>query len=352
MKSFLSARSLVAVLTVLSACTHPARDARTPASDPALPANEEQARFFEEAAKLDLADPQYELTASSGGTSAYAKITVKGSAKPWGAFLPANSATNPFGEAFSFHLARALGFADLVGYGAIKTIDGAAFARFRDFLKAQKFSSSSKEANRKEILQKMANASSLTGVLKLWNVKPLDYDAIASGNGLRTSHPIAKFVQATGPQPTDKVITLEGLPGSASEKELARQLSNLLVLDTLTGQWDRWSGGNFQAALRPDGKTLFFIALDNGGTWSGDNWLKKYLGWVTRFDRRTASQVAALNGFLNEGSGSFLAFTAEADLQQAMDMQLAPDLWKSFKKKLAAVAAHIENVGGDKFFTE
>lgn len=85
---------------------------------------------------------------------------------------------------------------------------------------------------------------------------------------------------------------------TASELELARQFSKIMVLDMLLGQWDRWSGGNVEAGI--EGSRVYFVARDNGGaSVVGTSHLAKYKGIVTRFDRDQIERLRLLGELLS-----------------------------------------------------
>jgi hypothetical protein len=86
-------------------------------------------------------------------------------------------------------------------------------------------------------------------------------------------------------------MSLRGIKdGTGSELELARHFSQIMALDILTGQWDRWSGGNVEATT--DGSRVYFLACDNGGaSMTGPGTFAKYSRIVTRFDRAQIQRV-------------------------------------------------------------
>ncbi len=302
--------------------------------------------FFQTVENLDLTSPSIELKSNKGGTSAYGVLVING--KPWGAILPENSATVIQGEDFSFQIGRLLGHPELEGPAKLYSLSGASLARFKKFLQNESYAGE-KEKNRQTVLSRIEKSNgSLATVVKVWGDKPFDYDDACKGNRLNMNDVIARFLSQSNSQPSDKIVSLKGVPGSARESDLARQLSTIMVIDALSGQWDRFSGGNLQAISKV-GVTQF-IALDNGGTFSGDGWLKNYTSFLTRFDREVADRLAELNDFLTGKSTSFQGFTSEADLQRAMSMNGAPKNWALFKGKLTGLVSHIRGLSGDKYF--
>lgn len=317
------------------------------AAPPGLPESETQRAFFEFVRTLDLSSPAIGLTTNRSGTSAYAVLVIDG--RKWGALLPKNSATNLHGEVAAFEIGRALGLERLVGAGAHYTLAGPGLERFRDLLAGETYRGA-KEENRQRILAEIAKSPSIPTVVKPWQVKPYDYDRGVSGNTLRLTDPIAKFLDDAAPQPSANAMTIPGVPGAAREIDLARSLSNVLVIDVLTGQWDRFSGGNLQVTSEND--EIRFVALDNGGTWEGKGALRKYLGLLKRFDRNIAARLAEMNAFVSGQTPAYLGFSKPAELQAALGLADREDYWRAFQGKLQALVTHIDGLGPGKYFDE
>lgn len=66
---------------------------------------------------------------------------------------------------------------------------------------------------------------------------------------------------AKGAAIPDEPVTLADGAVARDARDLARQMSDLVVFDHLTGNWDRWSGGNI--GYRQDAELVLFI--DNDG---------------------------------------------------------------------------------------
>ena len=72
-----------------------------------------------------------------------------------------------------------------------------------------------------------------------------------------------------------------------------------MVLDILTGEWDRFSGGNVEGGHVGD--RAVFISRDNGGASMADAGnFNKYSSIVTRFNRSTIERVQKLVQLLND----------------------------------------------------
>jgi hypothetical protein len=305
--------------------------------------------FFQFVKHLDLTDPKISLEAKQGeGTSPYFKIKLE--EKTWGAILPESSGTQIYGEIFSFNLARALGQPELSGWAAFYRVQGSSLTRFKKEMSAVHFANVEREKNRLLVLSQIEqHPAFLDTVVKKWGPKPYDYDAIMTPDEkLNEKNPLALFLLADHPQPTDQIVTLPKIPGQAREIDLARQLSTIFLIDALAGQGDRFSQGNLNV-IEQKGQ-IHFVAYDNGGTWGDEDSLKLYLSWVTRFDRGVADRIVSLNEFLNGKHTLFQGFHREIDLQKAMGLEIQTDYWNDFKQHLATVARHIQTQKGDCFF--
>jgi hypothetical protein len=307
-----------------------------------LPTTPELDAWFASLAGLDLESPQTHLRLA-GKTSVYLEVSLEGQKGVLGAFLVQNSAANPETELVAFSLARILGRSELAGPAVRRTLKTAALQRFRALLEAKSFENAQREANRLSVLKAIAaSPDALEGVYKRWSpVKPRDYEGIGRNETLNPDDPYVKFLRPDGPLPSAAPTTLPGIPGSESELELARQLSTIFVLDVLTGQWDRFSGGNLQAFALGNGKVQF-VALDNGGGEldGSDLWLDRYLGWTGRFEKGVAKKLLELDAFVNGGGGPYLGFTERDKLLDEIGLKASSR--KHFARKLGKLAAHVK----------
>jgi hypothetical protein len=89
----------------------------------------------------------------------------------------------------------------------------------------------------------------------------------------------------------------KGTPIPAEKRELARQISTLVAFDYMTGNWDRWSGGN----VGIDKATGTLLYIDNDGAFfevaplEGLQRNKKLLAGVDRFSRSFVAKVRELD---------------------------------------------------------
>lgn len=280
-----------------------------------------------------------------GGTSVYLLICAK-DGKPIGAILPENSATSIEGELVSYRLADWLGFPELSQRATPFTIRGKMLDRLKDDLRKVSFSGQ-KEANRLRIIERInAHPNGIVAVCKQWTPdRPINIESLRSDgkpNGrLNTNHPLAGWLRRENGMPTGEEIRLkEMVKAPAPALELTRQLSNIMVVDALTAQWDRFSGGNIQAYAKPSGAQL--VALDNGGASLGAKnrgYLDLFKGWVTRFDQATAKRLLELDDFLQGKSDKLQGQKDRAAFLTGLGLEAKSHA--PFTKRLAEVAAHV-----------
>jgi len=261
------------------------------------------AEFSKLMPKLNLNAEDIRLAYKDGGTSVGLKIH-QGDEK-FGKWLPRNSAGNPESQVVSYQLGRFLGMSEQVVPSAYYKLDGAALATFEKFLQNAREKNRWRRENRDLNLAAIVqNPSGLMGVFTPY-LQPKSEEVVGlakpSANTINSTDPIARFIRADGPVPSaSRRMSLRGIKGgSESELELARQFSEIMVLDILTGQWDRWSGGNVEATT--DGSRVYFVARDNGGAnMSGPGTFSKYSRIVTRFDRPQIQRVERLVQMLSD----------------------------------------------------
>ena len=301
---------------------------------------------------LDLTRPDIKLTLSSGGSSVYAVVNQNG--KAIGAVLPPNAATKLAGEIMAFNLARAVGVADIYQPAVYHRLQGANLKAFTNLVPKSPIGKpkSLKEQNRVAVLALIKkNPGGIDTAFKMFGAKPNDYDALVNwkANKFETSHKLpgsktafAEFLKCKGAKPSSSVnVTVA--KGTSNELAMARQLSSIFLIDALTQQWDRFSGGNLQTSTK-DG-VVSFAANDNGGTWGGTAWTNKFLAIVTRFDRGVAERILEMEELFTKNR-SFLGIQTESEFIHAMNVEKFPTEFKAFKKSLTLVADHIRKHQG------
>ena len=345
------------------ASLHAADSSEVEARAGSLPLSPELKRWFDFSREVERGlrtgdkDFSLELKKSAEGTSAYVKVQYKGEVV--GAFLSENSSTSVQGEISTFNIARALGCEALFQPGIAMELRGKGLATFKVLLEAAVFSAQ-KEENRKNVLREMEwDPEVLHGVFKQWlPLKPIEYQSIelpdVPPNGvLNEADPVAPFLHADAPQPALAELTLPGTDGAhAPARELARELSDILLVDALAGQWDRFSGRNLHVYVEKN--VARFAALDNGGAKLGGDreYLHFFEKWVTRFDRPVVSRLYDLDAFfMHPNDREFLGFRSEQALADALGIESG---WPDFVSRVHEVATHVRRVerNAGAFFAE
>jgi hypothetical protein len=277
--------------------------------------------------------------------------------RPWGAVVPEHCGTVIDAEIFAHTLATLLGVPELEGPARRLSLRGPARQRVVGLLRAEDFSGDNhyRRENVRDFLDHAGGHAPLAAVAKVWGPPPHDADFLIKGGALDPQQPLARFLRADQPMPSRRPMSLAGIPGTAPELDLARQLSSIFVIDVLLGQRDRFSGGNLQAIVVPGQSPprIRFVAYDNGDALDRDDppSTASYLAMVTRFDRSLAARLRALHDFLEGRTSAFQGFAREAELQRALQLQW-PEAWARFKRNLALMVAHIQRVPGAKYFSD
>jgi len=257
----------------------------------------------------------------------------------------------------SYNLARILGLTEYYGPGVHFRLKGNGLQAFRELIKVESFSGH-KEKNRQNLLKQTEDAHVLYCTYKKWGNTPYDLDKLIRSNFIDTDNILVKYISTENKKPGIRQIYLSQLSstsrkGQAPAAELAKQLSGIMLIDMLTGQWDRFSGGNLQATIS-NGK-LKLASFDNGGTFSygkASKWFDKYKVIVSRFDRNVIEILFKMNRFLNEKSiDSFSGFNSEPEFRAELGIINGPDnlsksdwIWRNFKENLSKLIEHIKSV--------
>lgn len=323
---------------------------------PALPMSADYRAWLATAhsAEIALARRDDTFTLQLKKSHAYPKVLRGG--KVIGAFRCETATTSVEGELVTCNLARFLGCPEVVIPTVPFTLKGRGLAAFRDALKREHFSEEDEESDRLQILQTIEDEpKALEGFLKealpanAAKYTAIEQPHVAPNGALNRADPIARFLDRRAPQPGTELFTPPGFPHAAPMRQLARELSDILLIDALVGQWDRFSGGNLHLVERNG--HAHFVAYDNGGAaFEGDHgYLARFKSWVTRFDCPVAARVVALDAFL-EKHAPLPGFTDEESLAEALRID-EPVNWQEFKTRLRKVAAHLRAHSGS-FFAE
>lgn len=247
----------------------------------------------------------------SGQTSVNLKFNREGGTD--GGFVTRNSAANPNTEIAYYNLASILGVDQIVRGAIPYTLGPRGIATFRTLISNTRFRGM-RARNATTILETTrANPRELKGCLR--EKKKSDDVAMnslvdVSNNRPQLAHSLFKDLNAANPVPTEGTYNFrEGYQGS--RVKVAQQYSNLMTLDAVFGQWDRYSGGNVVFRIvNEETKEVEVYSTDNGGAdfWNTTKWAEKQVSWFSRYDRKTIEQLKGLYAFL---SGRATSLTSE-----------------------------------------
>lgn len=331
----------------------------------ALPQNEDLARWFSSVKEvergLERGDPHF--TFQMKKMHVHAKVVRDNVVI--GAFRSETSSTCVDAEIATFNIARVLGCGELFHPAAPITLRGKGLATLKHLMTEAHFPEF-KEDDRLAVIEEITqNPGGLRGDFRMATpVNAEKYHAIElpdlpPNGGLNEQDRVAVFLKSGSPQPGTAKLKLKSLDSHAPAVSLARELSDILLVDALVGQWDRFSGGNLHVVGTK--KHAHFLAVDNGGASFSDDqgYLRKFKKWVTRFDRPVVMQLFALEEFLDSQKKGvpaakrkkFLGFSDEHALATALEIHSTDD-WGVFKKRVHEVSAHVRSIGEGRFFTE
>lgn len=311
-----------------------------------VPGNTADLKFDLFARTLDLDNPTWQFHYKAGhhqGSTVGFHVSQPGHRKS-GTFAPQNTSNNLESEVVAYRLARFLGISDIYNPVSYYTLGPLATARFRDMLKAHPESDPDRRINRNSVLAALAaNPKSLLGIYRFrQHGERFVVAALSTSDGqLNTSHPLAAFIRANGPMPGSKPIALAGVRGARPEyprhpveheNELARQFSDILLVDQLLGQWDRFVN-NLEAYGDETGRVQFISRDNGGGTVDEWEWYNLYDKWVSRFDRDVMQKLTELHSFLHGTTNSFGGFDDVEQWRNAVGF-LKNTSFDTFKRKL------------------
>ena len=331
-------RRLMSVLAVVILASTAARAQQVPGIRADI-------KFDQQVQALDLDNASLEFSYKTGkhqGSSVGFHVSQPGHRKS-GTFSPSNTSNNLESEVVSYRLSRFLGISDIYNPVSYYRLGPKASVRFRDMLRKQYESDPDRRRNHATTLAELN--SHPTYLLGIYRHRPrgsrFSANGLSDGAGhLNTGHPLAGFIRANGPLPSEKLMSLSGVKGqrkefpkpAEAESELARQFSNILLIDQLMGQWDRFVN-NLEAYGDADGR-LHFIARDNGGATVDDwEWHNLYDAWLSRYDRVVIERLRSLHAFLNGTEKQFAGFDDPAKWQQAVGF-IKTSSFDTFKRKL------------------
>jgi hypothetical protein len=280
-------------------------------------------RFFELIEEIDFSSPQIKLEYKVGTTSVGLKIRQNDKYVAYW-YPQGNVSAQPEGQVVTYYLGRFLQMNEIVAPSEYYSISGKPIETLVGFLENDKDDQEDewKQKSINDVLM-LARMSLVRNrpvpgaiVYRLKNFEPFEL-VDWENSRFNLDHPIAKMIRADEPQPSpfdalelpDFVRENDEI-NIASEKDLAEELSQIMILDMLTGQTDRFTGGNLEARFEnsddhPQVGKFHFFMRDNGAALLadvavGDEAFQQYLPIVTRFDRKQIARVRMLSELLDQ----------------------------------------------------
>jgi len=303
----------------------------------------------------------YTFKASKGyeGTSVWVKIKDP-SGKNVAVFKPTNGNTYHRGEVFTYQMAKIMGLEELYPVTLLHTLDTDGCRKFTAALEKVKYKGM-KEKNRKRLIRKCEKGE-LEGAVKEWVRDFIFFQAIGKAEKLK-KHSIFRHLRKDKAHPekgkTLKVKTVSRLykpdhckkatyRGRMDRARLAQDLSDIMVMDVLNSNEDRFPGANIEFksvnGAKESKKCVFrfgesrLFSLDNGATFKGTASnahadFKKRLK-PTRFSRETFARLKALDAFVRgEGDAPDILKAWKLSTSAELSVFLALDKGDSHKRR-------------------
>lgn len=314
---------------------------------------------------VDLDDPalrlDYKMPTSDGSSIGF--FIGRGDGPTDTSFVPTNASSIPEAEVVSYRLARFLGVSRNYYPVDYYWLGPKATAKLTEMIKKVRETEDDRIANRKLVLKQLKDNPNT--ILGIYRQKPRTKLYAARSLGTQGNFDmntgISAALRAGGPMPTTNPMPLAGVKGGRAgypaepreqQVELARQLSNIFVIDQLLGQWDRfWE--NLEAQGDKNGR-LKLVARDNGGA-TLDDWddYETYNRWVSRYDRDLVARLRELNRFLKGEAKDFAGYSSPEAWKKAVGF-LNASSYDTFKAKLSRLIDEripaLEKKYGDKAY--
>ncbi len=293
------------------------------AFDDLLETKPRDSKFYKLIAEIDFNSPQVTLEYKVGTTSVGLKILQNDKYVAYW-YPKGNISAQPEGQVVTYYLGRFLKMNEIVAPSEYFSVSGKPIETLIGFLENDKDDQDDewKQKSINDVLT-LARMSLVRGlpvpgsiIYRLKNFEP--YELVDwQNNRFNTDHAIAKMIRADQPQPSPTAILdlpdferENGEVNTATEQDLAEELSQMMILDMITGQVDRFTGGNLEARFdksedNPQIGKLHFLMRDNGSALLtevavSDQAFQQYLSIVTRFDRKQIERVQLLYKLLEQ----------------------------------------------------
>ena len=319
---------------------------------------------------LDGRATEFRLLKHHEGTSILFAVRDRASGRDVAVVKTNSLSTNVGAEIYAWRLAVVLGCPEVVAPVSPVTLSGRSLAKLRDLLAGVSYGESRKEDARREVLVELdrvlAEGRGLPGAIKPW------LDCFVQNRRLGTRDLLAEtdaaaWLRADGPLPGDGTVALSQVSelqeprgvhfGRIPARRLAADLADIMLLDALMGQDDRFAGGNLHfwrdggERRREGGRSVMplwdlgevrLLALDNGaalrpGANTGLRELRGEIHPGVRVDRYDRGVVARLRELRRQ--------TAVADSARVWEiLGLAGKRADLAARRLAEVLDHLDGL--------
>jgi len=319
---------------------------------------------------LDGHATEFRLLKQHEGTSILFAVRDRATGRDVAVVKTNSLSTSVSAEIYAWRLAVVLGCPGVVAPASPVTLSGRSLAKLRELLAGASFGGSRKEDARREVLAELdlalAEGRGLPGAIKPW------LDCFVQNRRLGTRELLAEtdaaaWLRAGGPRPGDGTVALSQVSdlqeprgvhlGRIAARRLAADLADVMLLDALMGQDDRFAGGNLHfwrdggvrrrvgdGVARPlwDLGEVRLLALDNGAALrpGANTGLRDLRGEIhpgvraERFDRRAVDRLRELR-----------RQTAVADPARVWEiLGLAGKRAELASRRLDEVLAHLEGL--------
>jgi tetratricopeptide (TPR) repeat protein len=306
-------------------------------------------------------DRSLTFKASKGfeGTSVWVKVKDS-EGRNVAIFKPTNGNTYHRGEVFTYQVAKLLRIEKLYPVTILYTLDKEGCDKFAEALDKVTYKGM-KERNRERLIR-VCRKGGLEGAVKEWVLDFQFLQAIGTQDKLKR-HRVFKHLQHNRAHPAEgetvrvKTVTRLYKPdhckqatykGTLDLAQFARDVSDLLIVDVLNANEDRFPGANvdFKSLGRArETSTCVFdfgparlFSLDNGATFKG-TYSNGYVDFTkrvkpSRFNRRTYRRLKEINAFV-KGEGPRPRFLAHWGIESVDDLSrfLALDKGDDHKRR-------------------
>jgi hypothetical protein len=275
-------------------------------------------------------------------------------------FKPTNGNTYHRGEIFTYQMSKLLGIEQMYPVTTLHTLDKDGCQKFVTALEKVKYKGM-KEKNRVRLI-KQCKRGDLEGAVKEWVSGFQFFQAIGTSEKLKKHQVFAYLSKRYSQPPENKTIKARTVTkyykpdhckrgtykGTLDLAQLARDVSDLLIMDVLNANEDRFPGANVD--FKSLGKSVEtrecvfdfgpsrLFSLDNGATFKG-TYSNGYVDFTkrlkpTRFVRRTYARLKAIDGFV-EGEQPRPLFLGTFGIANVKDLSryLALDKGDSHKRR-------------------